>query len=110
MGLTTGVDISPGEKSGDVVDDLIAAMRLEARSGDCPCWARRRFPSDAELLTEREGVKGAERRTGASAVDVVASDITVSSSEWRQNVFRVRRKGMVRMMMIQELVCCGVLC
>lgn len=80
MGLTTGVGVSPGEKSGVVVDDLIAAIRLEARSGDCPCWPRRRFPSDVELLTDREGVKGADK-TGVPTVEVVASDITASSSE-----------------------------
>ena len=82
MGLTTGVDIiSPGDKSGGVVEDLIAAIRLEARSGDCPPWRRRRFPRDVEPLTEREGAKGAGM-TGASSMDVVASDITVSWSEW----------------------------
>jgi hypothetical protein len=78
VGLTIGVDISPGV----VVDDFIAAIRLEARSDDCPSWRRRRFPSDeVEPLTEREGAKGVER-TGVPIVDVVASDITASSSEW----------------------------
>jgi hypothetical protein len=81
VGLTTGVDNSPGEKSGVFIDDFVAAIRLEARSDDCPSWRRRRFPSDVEPLTEREGVKGAEKR-GVSTVDVVASDITASSSEW----------------------------
>ena len=76
VGLTTGVGISPGEKSGVVVDDFSAAIRLEARSGDCPSWRRRRFPSDVEPLTEREGANGA-----VSTVEVVASDITASSSE-----------------------------
>ena len=80
VGPTTGIGISPREKSGVVVDDLIAAIRLEARSGDCPCWPRRRFPSDVELLTDREGVKGADK-TGVPTVEVVASDITASSSE-----------------------------
>jgi hypothetical protein len=79
VGLTTGVDISRGGGS-EVVVDFIAAIRLEARSGDCPCRPRRRFPSDVEPLTEREGVKGAEK-AGVSAADVVASDITASSSE-----------------------------
>jgi hypothetical protein len=56
VGLTTRVDIiSPGEKSGVVVDEVIAAVRLEARSDDCPSWRRRRFPSYVEPLTEREG-------------------------------------------------------
>jgi len=82
VGFTTGVDISPGDKFGVVVEDLIAAIRLEARLGDCPCWPRRRFPSDVEgPLTEREGDRGSEK-TGVSTVDVVASNITESSSEW----------------------------
>ena len=72
MGLTTGVDV--------VVDDLIAVIRLEARSDDCPSW-RRCFLSGVELLTEREGAKGAEKK-GVSTLDVVASDINASSLEW----------------------------
>ena len=72
MGLTTGV----------VVDDLIAAIRLEARSDDCPSWRRGRFPSGVEPFTEREGAKGAGK-TGVSTVDMfAASDITASSLEW----------------------------
>jgi hypothetical protein len=83
VGLTTGVDIiSPGEKPGGVVvDEVIAAIRLEARSDDCPSWRRPRFPRDVEPFTEREGAKG-EENTGASTVEVVASDITASWSEW----------------------------
>jgi hypothetical protein len=77
VGLTTGVDISPGEKTGVVVDDLIAAIRLEARSDECPSWRRRRFPGDVEPFTERVGAKGAEN-TGASGVDIVASFINAS--------------------------------
>ena len=81
MGLTTVVGLlSLGVGFGAVVfalDDRMAAIRLEARSDVCPSWRRRRFPSGAELepLTEREGAKGA-----VSMVDVVASDITASSS------------------------------
>ena len=96
MGLTTGVDISPGEKSGVVVDDFSTAIRLEARLGDCPSWRQRRFPSDVEPLTEQEGANGA-----VSTVEVVASDITASSSEWLQNVLRTRHKGMITMMMMR---------
>jgi hypothetical protein len=92
VGLTIVVKFPPGDKSGVVVDDLIAAIRLEARSGDCPSWRRRRFPSDVDPLTEREGAKGAEKAGVSTTVDVDASDITASSSE---NVFRTRRAGMV---------------
>ena len=109
MGLTTGVDItSPGVKSIVVVDGVAisAATRLEARSDDCPSWCRVRFPNDGEPLTEREGAKGADK-TGVSAVEsvaVVASDITVSWSDWRRNAFRTRRRGMRRrgMMMMDD--------
>ena len=76
MGLTTGVGIlSLREDFGTVLDDGMAAIRLEARSDVCPSWHRRRFPSNLklELLTEREGAKGA-----VTMVDVVASDITAS--------------------------------
>lgn len=110
VGLTTGVDIiSPGDKSGGVVEDVIAAIRLEARSDGCPSWRRRRFPRDVEPLTEREGAKGVEK-TGVSTVEVevevVASDITVSWSEWREDVFRARRKGVRRkgMMMTMTMI------
>ena len=72
MGLTTGIDI--------VVDDLIAVIRLEARSDDCPSW-RQCFLSSVEPLTKWEGAKGAEKK-GVSMLDVVASDINVSSLEW----------------------------
>ena len=72
MGLTTGVDV--------VVDDLIAVIRLEAHSDDCPFW-RRHFLSGVEPLMEREGAKGAEKK-GVSTLDVVASDINASSLEW----------------------------
>ena len=81
MGLTTGVDLlSLREDFGAAVfvsDDRMAAIRLDARSDVYPSWRRRRFPSGAELetLTEREGAKGA-----VTMVDVVASDITASSS------------------------------
>jgi hypothetical protein len=107
VGLTTGVGIiSPGEKSGGVVEDVIAAIRLEARLGDCPSSRRRRFPSDdVEPLTEREGARGVEK-TGVSTVevDVVASDITASWSEWRQNVFWARRKGVRREGMMMSMM------
>jgi hypothetical protein len=101
VGLTTGVDItSPGVKSGVVVEDVVAAaaIRLEARSDGWRSWRRERFPNDVEPLTEREGAKGADK-TGVSTVGcvlVVASDITVSWSDWRKNAFRTRRKGMRR--------------
>jgi hypothetical protein len=54
-----------------VVDDVSTAGLTDDGSR-----LRRRFPSDEEPLTEREGAKG-EEKTGA---DVVSSDITVSSS------------------------------
>ena len=76
MAFTTGVGIiSLGQDFGAVLDDRMAAIRLEARSDVCPSWRRRRFPSDLELepLTEREGAKGA-----VTMVDMVASDITAS--------------------------------
>ena len=47
------------EDSGVVLDDLMAATRLEARSDVCPSWRRRHFPSDVVPLTEWEGAKGA---------------------------------------------------
>lgn len=34
-GLTTGVNISPGEKPGEVLDDIIAAIRLHVRLVSC---------------------------------------------------------------------------
>ena len=53
----------------------MATIRFKARSDVCPSWRQRHFPSDVEPLTEWEGAKGA-----VSMVDVVASDITASSS------------------------------
>ena len=50
MGLMTGVDISPGEKSGVIIDDFSAAICLEARLGDCPSWRQRRFPSERRAI------------------------------------------------------------
>ncbi len=101
VGLMTGVDISSGEESGVVVDKFFAAIRLEARSGNCS-WCPRRFPNE-EPLTEREGDKGTGK-TGASTTDVAVSDITTSSSlEWRQNVSRTRRKAEGMMMMLNYL-------
>jgi hypothetical protein len=63
-----------GDPSGVVVDDAPAVGLAD----DCS-WRRRRFPSDEEPLTEREGARGDEK-TGGLTVDVVASDITASSS------------------------------
>ena len=71
VGLTSGEDISPVERFG-VVDDVPTAGLTD----DCSCRVRR-FPSN-EPLTERDGAKG--ERAGVLAVDVVASDITASSS------------------------------
>ncbi len=102
VGLRMGVDISPGEKSGVMDDDVIAAIRLEAHSDDCSRHGER-FPNDEELLAEREGAKGAGK-AGVSTADVVASDITASSpSERRQNVFRTRRKGPGMMIQYKSL-------
>jgi hypothetical protein len=61
VGLASGNGMSPGEKSG-VVDD-VPAVDLETHPDGCS-WRRRRFPSDEEPLTEREGAKG-EVKTGA---------------------------------------------
>ena len=86
-----------------VLDDRMAAIRLEDRSDVCPSWRLRRFPSDVELepLTEREGAKGA-----VSMVDVVASDITASSSGRWLNVFRARREGILLMMTTMTMIYC----
>ena len=83
MRLRTGVDISPGEKSGIVVDGLIAAIRLKARSDNCPSWHRRQFLSYVEPSTEREGAKGAEK-IGVSAVDVLGW-LHLTSTRLRRN-------------------------
>ena len=63
-----------GDPSG-VVDDDAPAVGL----ADGCSLRRRRFPSEEEPLTEREGARGVEK-TGGLTVDVVASDITASSS------------------------------
>jgi hypothetical protein len=72
VGLMTGVNV--------VIDDLIAVICLEACSDDCPSW-HWRFLSGVEPLTEREGAKGAEKKE-VSMLDVVASNINMSSLEW----------------------------
>ena len=63
-----------GDLSG-VVDDDAPTVGL----ADGCSLRRRRFPSEEEPLTEREGAKGVEK-TGGLTVVVVASDITASSS------------------------------
>ena len=65
VGLTTGVGIiSLREDSGVVLDDLMAAVCLEARSVVCPSWRRRHYPSDVEPLIEWKGAKGAVSMVG----------------------------------------------
>ena len=54
-----------------VVDDVSAAGLTD--NGSRLRW---RFPSDEELLTEREGAEG-EEKTGVQTADVVSSDISV---------------------------------
>jgi hypothetical protein len=54
-----------------VVDDVSAAGLTDDASR-----LRWRFPSDEELLTEREGATG-EEKTGVLTADVVSSDISV---------------------------------